>query len=176
MKIEFGCGKDVKEGFVGSDIRALDNVKYVCECWNIHKYVENNSVDEIFSRHMFEHLTFKQGRNALVSWKKVLKVGGSVRIIVPNLKYHIDEYLRFYTKRNTRKLVPSFTHAIASIYGWQRENESSDRFTSDENLWDVHKSGYDEISIKELSEECGYSNFKRNEARERDLDVVFYKK
>jgi hypothetical protein len=71
--------------------------------------------------------------------------------------------------------MPSFVHAIAGFYGWQREEEGSDHFTSNEELWDVHKSGYDEVSLKLLTEKYGYRQFVRNSNKPWHLDVTFYK-
>ena len=176
MKIEFGAGENSKEGFVGCDVRKLDNIKYVCNCWEINKHIEKNSVEEIYSRHMFEHLTFAQGRMALTSWFKILKSGGRVHLIMPDLKYHIEQYLNFYKNREGKVgKKHTFSHQIGGIFGWQREEENSDLFTTTENLWDVHKSGYDEISLRELAESYGYVNFTRNANDPWHLDVTFFK-
>ena len=78
MKIEFGAGGKAKEGYVSSDIRNLLGVTYVCACWDIHHHVETNSVEAIYSRHMFEHLTFAQGEKTLGVWYKILKKVGKL--------------------------------------------------------------------------------------------------
>jgi predicted SAM-dependent methyltransferase len=181
MKIEFGSGQNakegLKEGFVGCDIRSFKNVKYVCDCWKIHDHVDENSVEEIYSRHMFEHLTFAQGEAALKSWFTILKNGGKAHLIMPDLKYHAEEYLKYYNNREGDKM-PNFTHAIAGFFGWQREDNNSKHFSSFNRLWDVHKSGHDEMSLKNLVQKCGYKNFKRqnNKKGPWHLDVTFYKK
>lgn len=52
MKIEFGCGDNpTKPGFKTCDIRDISGIDFVCPAWDIDKLVEENSVDEIFSRH-----------------------------------------------------------------------------------------------------------------------------
>ena len=68
MKIEFGCGETpTKEGFMTCDIRDVPGVDFACPAWDIDKHVESNTVTDIFSRHFFEHLTFKQGEYLLDS-------------------------------------------------------------------------------------------------------------
>ena len=74
MKLEFGCGETPrKPDFLGVDVRSFPNIKYVCNAWEIDQHVEENTVDEIFSRHFFEHLTFQQADLTLASWYKILK-------------------------------------------------------------------------------------------------------
>jgi hypothetical protein len=71
--------------------------------------------------------------------------------------------------------MPSFKHAISSLFGQQRQETESEYFTTYDNLWDVHKSGYDEVSLKLLIEKYGYRNFVRKSNRPWHLDVTFYK-
>ena len=46
-------------GFKTCDIRNVPGVDFVCPAWEIERHVELNTVDEIFSRHFFEHPTFR---------------------------------------------------------------------------------------------------------------------
>ena len=188
MNLEFGSGSRPAAGWEGCDIRPSEGVKYVCNCWDIHNHVPEGSVEGIYSRHMFEHLTFKQGEMTLSSWYKILKPGGVVDMNLPDLKYHVDEYLRFYNNRDTPN-KPNFNHAIGSLFGQQRQDHlGSECFTAHDNLWDVHKSGYDEVSLKILIEKYGYINFVRkplgfipthgggsHHNSPWHLDVTFYK-
>ena len=73
MKIEFGGSSRANKGFVCCDVRNIENVTYVCNCWEIEKYVEAGTVEVIHSSHMFEHLTFAQGRETLRVWFNILK-------------------------------------------------------------------------------------------------------
>ena len=141
----------------------------------INKHVKENSVDEIRSRHMFEHLTYAQGKKSLRSWHKILKNGGKVQLNMPDLYYHVKEYIRNYDNRKMKHISDSFVHAIAGIYGWQKETEDSSHFTAHANLWGIHKSGYDEISLKKLIKSLGYKAFIRNPNDAWHLDVTFYK-
>ena len=175
MNIEFGPGTKPKEGFISCDVRKLENVSYVCNCWEIGNYVNPCTVENIYSRHMFEHLTFYQGRKAITEWLKILKPGGSVNLIMPDLNFHVKEYIYYYNNREKMN-VPNYEHSIAGFYGWQKENENSLPWTADKNNWGTHKSGYDEISLKKLVYESGFENFNRNnQAKEWNLDVKFNK-
>lgn len=139
MKIEFGCGsKPTNSEFKTCDIRNLPGIDFVCPAWEIDQYVNPNSVDEIFSRHFLEHLTFIQAEKLVGIWFSILKSGGICELSVPNMEYHIQQWI---TGSNLE-------HARAGFWGWQREGEFE--------LWDVHKSGYNKHSLTELFTAQGF--------------------
>ena len=151
MKIEFGCGETpTKKDFKTCDIRNLPDVDFVCPAWEIDNFVAADSVDEIFSRHFFEHLTFFQGKVVMSKWYNILKPQGVCEVIVPNLIYHINQFV------NKRNSLEDFEHALAGLWGWQR-GEFSD-------YWDVHKSGYDKDSLIKLMREVGFKNLESLES------------
>lgn len=144
MKIEFGGGeKPRRPEFKQCDIRQLPNIDYVCAAWDIDKHIEENTVDEIFSRHFFEHLTFLQGEKVLESWYKILKVNGKCEIILPNMSFHINQWI-------SRNSDEEFDHAKAGFWGWQRG-----KFL---DSWDIHKSGYDFNSLSTLLKNKNFKN------------------
>tara|TARA_Y100001958_G_scaffold141725_1_gene117352 strand:- start:419 stop:1099 length:681 start_codon:yes stop_codon:yes gene_type:complete len=53
----------------------------------------DNSVDIIYSSHCIEHLNKDDGFNLLKECKRVLKPGGIIRIVVPDFRYIVDNYL-----------------------------------------------------------------------------------
>ena len=54
---------------------------------------EDDSVNLLYASHVLEHLPLKQFRTALAECRRILKDGGVYRLVVPNLKYYIDQYL-----------------------------------------------------------------------------------
>ena len=143
MNIEFGCGENpTKAGFKTCDIRDVPGVDFVCPAWDIDKHVKENTVDEIFSRHFFEHLTFIQGEIVLEKWFKILKHGARMEMMLPNMMYHINQW----TSRS------NIDHAKAGFWGWQREGDTK--------LWDVHKSGYDFALLRDLLHDKGFIQIK----------------
>ena len=113
MQIEFGGGEHPrKPNYKQVDIRKLPKIDFVCNAWEIDTLVPKNSVSDVYSRHFFEHLTFHQGSLTLKSWFKILKPGGRVEMILPNMMFHIKQWL---DKSNQE-------HANAGFWGWQRDN------------------------------------------------------
>lgn len=157
MKIEFGAGETpTKPDFLQQDIRNIQGIDFVCAAWDIDKQVKDNSVEEIFSRHFFEHLTFAQGEYLLEVWYKILKSGGRVEMMLPNMLCHVHQW------------ISGDTRAAQNIYGHQRGEF--------EDTWDVHKSGYDAYSMKELVERKGFTNYTSfNKDKSKHLHVEFYK-
>ena len=149
MNIEFGCGANPKEaGYKTCDIRNLPGIDYVCSAIDIADYCEHNSVNNIFSRHMFEHLTFHDGELHLDACMKILVSGGILRMIMPNMTFHINQWLS--------KDPAAMDHARAGFWGWQRE-------VAEGEDWDIHKSGYDFDTLNELLLRKGFVNIQSNE-------------
>lgn len=54
---------------------------------------ENNSVDILYTSHMLEHLSRDSAKNFIKESHRVLKKGGILRIVVPDLEKRVDDYL-----------------------------------------------------------------------------------
>ena len=161
MKIYVGCGKDHKEGYKHCDIGQYPHIDYLCPAWNIP--IPPQSMDEIYSRHLLEHLDItKEIPKTLQHWWDRLKVGGRVRVIVPNLEYHCKQIF----KKGKSPYVESsnFVHAMSSIYGWQNGNN-----------YMQHKWGYTPDTLKALFKACGYKKIKLLKSRACDIDLEAYK-
>jgi len=147
MNIEFGCGANpTKPGYLTCDIRDLPGIDFVCPAWEMENHVRLNSVDHMFSRHFLEHLTFAQADKLVAVWYCILKPGAVCELSVPNMEYHIAQWQK----------GKNMAHARAGFWGWQREGEFE--------MWDVHKSGYNQKTLTELFVSKGF------------VDPVSYKK
>lgn len=106
MKLDLGCGRRKEEGFVGIDISSDSDADIV---WDLRKapwlvgeeveiqyavgmtavphrarrVLEDESVDEIYCSHFFEHLTGPERMPFMNEVWRVLKVGATAKIIVP---------------------------------------------------------------------------------------------
>lgn len=165
MNLEVGCGdRPVMHRWKRNDIRDLPGIDFVCASWDIHKHVEAGSVDQIYSRHFFEHLTFDEGRRTLESWRLVLKSGGTVEMLVPDMTFHIIQWRdpdRKTTKTN--KGLTSQEWAIRGFWGQQRGD------------WDIHKSGYDYDLLRDAVTAVGFVGFYRVPDKRQHLHVAFGK-
>lgn len=74
---------------------------------------EDGTVDAVYASHVLEHLDFEEGTRLLRECRRVLKPGGVVRIVVPDL----EDLCRFYLQRlNAVCERPSAKHETS--YDW----------------------------------------------------------
>lgn len=112
---------------------------------------DNNSVDCIYSSHTLEHLYLEQAKNLLKECFRILKPGGIVRIVVPDLKAFTQDYLNRNTSADTyleklrlRQTGPP-TNLVLRIYNKLNDTNS-------------HKWMYDKNSLTHYLKLAGFKN------------------
>lgn len=144
IKLDIGCGLNPRKGYLSCDIRNLDGIDIRCAADSLP--FENDSVDEIYSRHIIEHFTLKEFLVVLKEWNRVLKTGGTIYIICPNILFHLKQIIggthqSFYKKscgNNDR------FWGFGSLFGWQQ------------NKYDIHKFGYYFELLEDILLEFGF--------------------
>ena len=81
MRLDLGCGKNPKEGFVGVDCRDFGQA-IVCDLRGDWKW-EDESVSEVHCSHFIEHLTGPERVHFFNELYRVLKPGAKATIIAP---------------------------------------------------------------------------------------------
>jgi 2-polyprenyl-3-methyl-5-hydroxy-6-metoxy-1,4-benzoquinol methylase len=155
-KLYVGCGDDRRRGYLGCDIRPQRTVALVCRAWKVSRHC--SGLAKIYSRHMLEHLTFDEANAALEDWFEALAIGGRVHLVVPNVDFHIEQWLRAQWSEATWQDRRSDARwGFAGLWGWQRQCHPA---AADYNrtYWDVHKSGYNRKLITFLLERAGFSD------------------
>jgi len=110
MKLHLGCGGNLFKGWVnvdkycGCDLR-VDVVKL--------PGVRQDSVTEIYTCHMVEHLSPNQFRRGLVRWYKVLKKGGIIVIRCPDAGVKMKNWLKATDKE--RLSEKKYKHSILGL-------------------------------------------------------------
>ena len=97
MKLHIGCGEKFLPGWKHLDARNFPHVDFVTNKLDKLDMFADNSVAEIYACHVLEHFTRAEmkyhGGGILKEWHRVLKVGGLLRIAVPNFEAIVEEYL-----------------------------------------------------------------------------------
>jgi SAM-dependent methyltransferase len=84
LKVDFGCGPNKREGFVGCDVIKFDNVDYVFDIGKEKFPFADNSVEEAHASHFVEHLDATERVHFVNELYRVLKPGAKATIIVPH--------------------------------------------------------------------------------------------
>lgn len=114
----------------------------------------DGTVDYFYTSHMLEHLLPQEGTHCLRESFRALKPGGLIRIVIPDLDYHVRQY--------EPTVANEFLDAIYSYEGGTRSRHRH-------NWW------YNEHSLRDLLEEIGFTQVKRQslgEGRCPDLDAL----
>jgi predicted SAM-dependent methyltransferase len=162
LKLNIGCWRNGKAGWVNIDIVENSNVNLVWDCRKKLPF-ENGTVKMIFAEHFLEHLDYREeALPFLCETRRVLAEKGVLRIIVPDL----EKYLKAYNDENSwEKLIE-----IRPLTG-----ERMDFWTK--RLWNTrmelinelfrqsyeHKAGYDFETMRYLLDQAGYSEIYRQQ-------------
>jgi predicted SAM-dependent methyltransferase len=80
---------DLQRSFIraarASDIRYADAVRRIPEA--------DRSVEVLYTSHMVEHLDANEARSFLREARRVLEPGGIIRVAVPDLRGHVNQYI-----------------------------------------------------------------------------------
>jgi predicted SAM-dependent methyltransferase len=132
IKLHLGCGKLRLENFINIDIYN-ENADIKLDITNLSIF-NNNKVDEIYICHVLEHIKRNSVLNLILEFNRVLKIGGKLRISVPDFDKVVFEY---NTNKNLSKI-------IGFLNGGQK------------NDYDVHYINYNMDFLSKLLVNCGF--------------------
>jgi SAM-dependent methyltransferase len=84
VKLDIGCGKNKREGFIGVDQFPMENVDIVLDVVKDTWPWADGEVEEIHCSHFIEHLSAKDRVVFMNNAYRVLKPEGKITIIVPH--------------------------------------------------------------------------------------------
>jgi len=91
MKLQLGCGTKSRPDWTNLDVRHLPGVDIVHDL-NDSLPFKDETVDEILAEDILEHFPLAATERIFNDWIRVLKRGGEIEILVPNLDKHIELY------------------------------------------------------------------------------------
>lgn len=83
VRVDLGCGKNKKDGFIGVDNISFDGVDVVHDLRTQWPW-EKESVEEVHCSHFLEHLTNAERVHFWNELYRVMKPGAKAQIIVPH--------------------------------------------------------------------------------------------
>ena len=122
--IELGCGPNKKAGRIGVDVMDLPGVDIVADLENGLPFLPDNSVDEIYSKSLLEHVNNLE--DLMFEIWRVLKPEGRKYLFVPHFSnpYYYSDYThqRFFglytfeyfstSQHRFHRRVPGFYHTF----------------------------------------------------------------
>ena len=146
--LNVGCGPYPKPEFINLDYTWNPNIDI---CWDITRKpypLESGSLEGIYTEHCLEHIEFKDMKENLKEFYRLLKPGGVVRIVMPDGEIYLDIYQR--RKQGSTELMPfeeGYISPMARINGIFRNHG--------------HRFIYDFETMKRLMEEVGFKTIKK---------------
>jgi predicted SAM-dependent methyltransferase len=165
-KYNLGCGPKIYENFLNvgywgqleagriyKDLNGTNNTFMLNHDLRNGVPAADNSLDLAYHSHMLEHLTYQDGIIFLKECLRVLKPGGTMRILVPDLELWINAYVNnnaffFDQYRRYGGIDPDIYVTKAAVFMGMLHNHE-------------HRCGYDFESLKWLVEYVGFSDVKR---------------
>lgn len=174
MKVNLGCGAQVAEGWVNVDYalgarvaklpivgKLSRKIKVTRLEWDDRIFIHDlrkpfpwpdSSVDAVYSSHTLEHLTKDEGRCFLRESHRVLRPGGVLRIVVPDLKALVGDYVEGRLQADdfvgsldilARPATGSLKKRLAPLFQFG------------------HKCMYDAVRLLQLLDEAGFASSER---------------
>lgn len=144
--LHLGCGPKYLPGFVNIDGNLFSKIDLWLDVRNGLPFGPN-SIDSIYSTHMFEHFYADELGRLLQECVRVLKPGGGVRLIVPNLESAIRAY-----SEGKNKWFDSFPRDFTSLGG---------RFSNFIFCDGQHRAAFDFTYLDEVLREAGFREVER---------------
>jgi len=92
-KLNFGCGSRACPGWTNIDFHSNDPTVRRVDLLAGFPFPDDH-FDIVYSSHVIEHFTREQGLFLIREARRVLKPGGIIRVVVPDLEESCKEYLR----------------------------------------------------------------------------------
>ena len=92
VKLNLGCGNDLRIDYINIDrYNNTGKVDIICDIGSLP--FASESVDEIMTLHVFEHIELGNMYNILTEWRRVLKPDGNLILYLPDLETEIKIWL-----------------------------------------------------------------------------------
>lgn len=117
---------------------------------------ESNSVDYIYSSNMGEHLYPRDAVHFFTECKRILKKGGVLRLLLPDIETMARNYLEEIGKADSAKKFSYLVFANDCRKGWVN----------------AHKWAYDKYSLRDILESIGFSEVSEVEMGKGDFPDI----
>ena len=146
--VHLGCGPKYLQGFINIDANLFNKIDLWLDVRNGLPF-PSNSVDSIYSTHMFEHFYPDELNLLLQECLRVLKPRGGIRLIVPNL----ESAIQAYSQSQSAWFDDSFPRHFDSLGG---------RFSNFIFCDGQHRTAFDFTHLEEVLRKAGFREVERS--------------
>lgn len=129
-----------------------ENVNCIVPSNAVNLKFNDNTFDVVYCSHMIEHLTYNDASTFLLESKRVLKESGTLRLLLPDLDYYIQQY---QMHKNADEFMKQ-TY-LGEVETGKRNLKRKIKKTIWGNGTDRHLYMYNKESILSLLQKNGYS-------------------
>ncbi|MCC8146526.1 MAG: methyltransferase domain-containing protein [Bacteroidales bacterium] len=156
-RLHIGCGTCVKTGWLNSDMNFTKDIIFL----DAEKKFPfpDSSFRYVFSEHLFEHLSYKGGKNMLQEVYRVLKPQGIFRLTMPGLEFLI----KLYEEKDNELYDQYIDWSISSFAPGIKEDFEQEKvppmfIVNNFMRFFAHKMIYDKETITYLLKKTGFKN------------------
>ena len=148
LQLHLGCGKIRLPDFINIDLAHLPSVDIVHDVMRLPMF-HNDMVDLIYACHVLEYFDREEAKIVLTEWYRVLRIGGILRLAVPDFKAITRAYNLGYGLDDK----PGIHNPL---YGKMQIDHK----------WIYHKTVYDYASLVRLLNSVGFGKARPYDWRE----------
>lgn len=151
-KIQLGSGSNHLEGWLNTNYYPKSNKVVHVDATRRFPF-DDNTFDFVYSEHMIEHIPFDKGAILLAESYRVLKPGGSLRIVTPDFQFLIDLY-----NKNKTELQQEYIKTATKMF-IKNAPYNADIFVINNFFRDWgHQFIYDAETLKKSFSTAGFRN------------------
>jgi len=129
MKLNLGCGNDYREDYMNIDNRVDVKTDVFFDISKPFDFL-TDKVDEIFAIDVLEHFSWRLTDKIFGQWIDVLRTGGIIRVVVPNILVHIEQYVKGVKDwKEPSRYDGAWGYFVANIFGGQ-DYEGNTHYTT----------------------------------------------
>lgn len=151
--LNLGAGNDQFDGYIGVDFFSGASSGYGADL-RYPLLIDDAVFDGIFTEHTLEHFTYSEDARILSECHRILKPGGWIRIVVPDLSIFVENYARndssWFDEWEQEVLRPRGRQLLSSMQALS--------FVTQEY---GHRSAWDFTTMAKMLEHAGFTSISR---------------
>ena len=168
--VNVGAGRSGKKGWVNIDACYSTNITLTCDCRG-KLPLPNGCAKGIFTEHFLEHVDYEYEAPVLLrEFKRILKPGGVVRIVVPDA----ERYLQAYCTEGWGALeqLRGLSNNHVDPYFQKEMRSKMEVINLVFRQFKEHKFAYDYITLERVLSDAGFVQIERSSCGKSRLPEV----